>query len=79
MALLCSTAVTGHEHHMNKIKEGDAISDDPIVRPSENWYSGQRTLIFATGLDTMDAYLDPVAGLGHHISDGHGIRRMCSR
>jgi hypothetical protein len=30
VALLCSTAATAHEHHMNKIKEGEAISDDPI-------------------------------------------------
>lgn len=29
-ALLFSTAVTAHEHQMNKIEEGNAISDDPI-------------------------------------------------
>jgi hypothetical protein len=34
-ALLFSTAVTAHEHHMNKIKEGEAISEDPIVRRGE--------------------------------------------
>jgi hypothetical protein len=35
VALLYSTAATAHEHHMNKIKEGDAISEDPIVRRDE--------------------------------------------
>lgn len=29
-ALLCSTAVTAHEHHVNKIAEGEVISQDPI-------------------------------------------------
>jgi hypothetical protein len=29
-ALLLSTTATAHEHHMNKIEEGHAISDDPI-------------------------------------------------
>jgi hypothetical protein len=31
VALLFSTAATAHEHHMNKIKAGDAVSADPIV------------------------------------------------
>ncbi|KAJ4367020.1 hypothetical protein N0V83_007550 [Neocucurbitaria cava] len=30
VALLLSTAATAHEHHMDKIEEGHAISDDPI-------------------------------------------------
>ncbi|KAF1839018.1 hypothetical protein BDW02DRAFT_564357 [Decorospora gaudefroyi] len=30
VALLCSTTVTAHEHQMNRIKDGEAISDDPI-------------------------------------------------
>lgn len=31
--LLSSAAtVTAHEHHMNKIVEGEYVSDDPIVR-----------------------------------------------
>lgn len=29
-ALLFSTAVTAHEHHVNKIAEGEVISEDPI-------------------------------------------------
>lgn len=29
-ALLLSTAVTAHEHHVNKIEEGHAISEDSI-------------------------------------------------
>jgi hypothetical protein len=29
-ALLFSTAVTAHEHHVNKIAEGEVISQDPI-------------------------------------------------
>lgn len=29
-ALLFSTAVTAHEHHVNKIAQGEAISEDPI-------------------------------------------------
>lgn len=28
--LLFGTAVTAHEHHVNKIQEGQAISADPI-------------------------------------------------
>lgn len=30
VAFLCTVAVTAHEHHMNKIETGHAISDDPI-------------------------------------------------
>jgi len=30
VALLLITAATAHEHHVNKIEEGHAISDDPI-------------------------------------------------
>lgn len=29
-ALVLGTAVTAHEHHVNKIAEGEAISQDPI-------------------------------------------------
>ena len=29
-ALLFSTVVTAHEHHVNKIQQGEAISEDPI-------------------------------------------------
>lgn len=32
MVLLLTTAATAHEHHMDNIEEGHAISDDPIVR-----------------------------------------------
>jgi hypothetical protein len=31
-ALLYSTAVTAHDHQMDTIPEGEAISPDPIVR-----------------------------------------------
>lgn len=30
VALLFTAAATAHEHHMNKIETGHAISDDPI-------------------------------------------------
>lgn len=35
VATFLSTAVSAHDHHMDKIEDGHAISDDPIVRESK--------------------------------------------
>lgn len=41
VALLLSSAVTAkaHEHHMDNIEEGHFVSDDPIVRHSEEGHT----------------------------------------
>lgn len=43
VALLLSTAATAraHEHHMDNIPEGDAVSPDPIVRHGEKRVDAQ--------------------------------------
>ncbi|RMZ73235.1 integral membrane [Pyrenophora seminiperda CCB06] len=65
VALLCLTTstATAHEHHMDNIKQGNVVSDDPL------------RLMFGAGLDLMDTHLNPVGCMGPHLSHGHGVGR----
>lgn len=74
VALLCSSPAMAHIHAVNKIQEGEAISQDPIVRATRP-PSAIDTRLPLTGLGTMDAHVDSGTGLGHHLPHGHGPRR----
>jgi hypothetical protein len=46
VALSLSTMAMSHEHHMDKIEDGHAVSADPIVRHGQERWRGCK-LMFA--------------------------------
>jgi hypothetical protein len=76
VALLLSTAVTAHDHHMDKIEDGQGISADPIVRHGRAGEGAMANV--CPGLDSMDAHSDTDSGLGDHIPHGHGAGSVFS-
>lgn len=78
-ALAWSRTCAAHEHHMDNIPEGEAVSPEPLVRPSS--YTAHRLLMaddLVIGLDIMDSYSPSDTCLWHHLPNRNGSRGIAN-
>ena len=75
---MLALSVRGHDHHMNNIKEGEAVSDDPIVsyNPVRAELESLVLIPRPLGFDIMGAHFDSDICVGDSLPLGDGAWGM---